>query len=294
MISALASTASFQDLLGWHPHYEVWAMMLAGLAIYALLVARWGESSVEPGEKPVSRLQVGCFLGGMSALWIGASWPIHDMAEQYLFSVHMFQHLIFSLVGAPLILLGIPHWMARRVLGPKPVMFIMKKLTRPIPALLLFNGYLVISHSPAFVDAVLVNHPLHFLAHAGLFFTAIIMWWPVFSPLPEIARISNPAQMLYLFGQTIVPTVPASFLTFGETPMYAFYIKAPRLFAGFSALADQRIAGLTMKLFGGFLLWGVIAVLFFRWSSKEEKGTPDEVEWQDLELKVNQSGQTGP
>ena len=41
------------------------------------------------------------------------------------------------------------------------------------------------------------------------------MWWPVVSPLPEMPPLAPPGQMLYLFLQSLVPTIPASFLTFG-------------------------------------------------------------------------------
>ncbi len=38
---------------------------------------------------------------------------MHDLGEQYLFSVHMTQHLVYSIIAAPLLLLGTPTWMAR-------------------------------------------------------------------------------------------------------------------------------------------------------------------------------------
>ena len=47
-------------------------------------------------------------------------------------------------------------------------------------------------------------------------------------------------QMLYLFLQTLLPTVPASFLTFGSKPLYSFYETVPRLYGWTSA---ERPAG---------------------------------------------------
>jgi putative membrane protein len=96
--------------------------------------------------------------------------------------------------------------------------------------------------------------------------------------------------MLYLFLQSIVPTVPASFLTFGSSPLYSFYEHAPRIWA-LSALTDQRIAGLVMKLVGGLILWSVIAVLFFKWYLLEQRGDWDELRWRDVERDVR-SGMT--
>jgi putative membrane protein len=111
---------------------------------------------------------------------------------------------------------------------------------------------------------------LHFVAHAVLLTSAVLMWMPVASPLPEVPRATPPMQMLYLFLQTVVPTVPASFLTFGSHPLYQIYETFPRLW-GVSALDDQQTAGLIMKIAAGLYLWVVIAAIFFRWYAREER-----------------------
>ncbi len=76
--------------------------------------------------------------------------------------------------------------------------------------------------------------------------------------------------MMYLFAQSLAPTIPASFLTFGHTLLYPVYGTFPRIW-GISALNDQLIAGLEMKLVGGFILWGFVATIFFRWHAREER-----------------------
>ena len=50
-------------------------------------------------------------------LWLASDWPIHDIAEERLYSVHMVQHLLLSYVAAPLFLLATPTWLARLVVG---------------------------------------------------------------------------------------------------------------------------------------------------------------------------------
>src|SRR5439155_18676838 len=144
-----------------------------------------------------------------------------------------------------------------------------QRVGRPVPGIIQYNAILVLSHWPLWVDATLRHHALHFVAHAVLVVSALLMWLPVVSPLPEVPRARPPTQMLYLFIQTIVPTVPASFLTFGSSPLYHFYEHVLRLY-GVSVLADQQAAGLLMKIVGGFFLWSVIAVIFFRWYGREE------------------------
>jgi putative membrane protein len=89
--------------------------------------------------------------------------------------------------------------------------------------------------------------------------------------------------MMYLFVQSLLPTVPASFLTFGHTVLYKSYLHAPARLFGMSALTDQLISGLEMKLLGTAVLWGFIAVYFFRWANVEEREKVDVLEWSRLE-----------
>src|SRR5207247_11237270 len=158
-------------------------------------------------------------------------------------------------------------------------------LARPFYALVIFNAVIVFTHWPVVVDGVLAHHAIHFLSHVLLFGAAMLMWWPVVSPLPEMPTLSYPGRMVYLFLQSIVPTVPASFLTFGSQPLYSFYVTAPRIW-GWSALTDQTIAGLIMKIVGGAILWTVIAVIFFKWYALEQRGGWDELGWRDVEHHV--------
>lgn len=275
------------DLFRWSPYPSVWLLMGGSLAAYLLAVRYWGPEHVSPNEPAVTKAQVRFFALGIIALWIGSDWPLHDLAEDYLFSAHMVQHLLFTLLAPPLLLLGTPDWMARRLLRPRWLMAVMRKLTRPLPALLLFNGLLVFTHWPVIVNTSVRNELFHFGVHLVLVASGLIMWWPVFSPIPELPRLSAPGQMLYLFGQTIVPTVPASFLTFADHPLYQAYAQMPRIISGFDAVADHQVSGVIMKLGGGMFLWGIIAYLFFKWAGRQESGVPDESTWQELEREVN-------
>ena len=269
----------------WTPHPDVWLLIVVLGGGYAYAVRRIGPRRVGPGQRAASGAQIGAFGAGLTALWVGADWPVHDLAEGYLYSVHMVQHLLFTLLAPPLLLLGTPAWLAREILQPPAVFRVVRYLARPVPALAAFNALLVITHWPALVDFTLRSEPAHFAAHAAIFSTALLMWCPVVGPLPEFRLQSPPAQMLYLFLQSIVPTVPASFLVFAERPIYRFYESVPRLW-GLSAGEDQRIAGLLMKLGGGLLLWTVITVVFFRWLAAEEESDEQARHWRSLERDV--------
>jgi putative membrane protein len=273
----------------WQPHVEVWLLVAAIAAAYAVAVMRVGPRHAAPGKAPVTRLQAVSFGLGVVAIWLAASWPIHDIAERYNYSVHMVQHLVLSMVAAPLLLLGTPAWMLRAILRPPSLLFrAVRFCARFLPALIVFNLVLVFTHWPAIVDASLQNGFLHFSVHALIFVTSLIVWLPVVSGLPEIPRLSPLPRMLFLFAQSIVPTIPASFLTFGSSPLYKFYEHVPHLW-GLSTVDDQRLAGLIMKIGGALLLWLIIAVIFFRWAGEEDRRIAARRRWQDLDRELSRT-----
>jgi putative membrane protein len=268
-------------LPAWHPHPDVWLLFGSIVVVYLMSVRRHQRVSGEV----TSRRQVRLFLGGMAVLWAGAEWPIHDLAERYLYSAHMVQHMLFSLVAAPLLVAGLPAWMLRRVLRPRGLRAVVRFLTRPVVALALFNGVLLFTHWPAVVDVSVGSEWAHFGLHALLVGSALAMWWPVVSPLPELPPLPAPGQCLYLFLQSLAPTIPASFLTFGTRPLYPVYATFPRIW-GIGPLDDQLIAGLIMKILGGLILWSVIAVIFFRWHAQEERDGWDSLRWRNVEREI--------
>ncbi len=156
------------------------------------------------------------WTAGVALVWLAIGWPLDDLSDHYLFSAHMLQHTVLTLMVPPLLLIGTPDWLARGVLRPRPMFAVARRLCRPIPALLLFNAFTVFAHWPLIMDYTLRNDAFHFAIHALWVLTALFMWMPVLSPLTEIPRLPPPAQMLYLFVQSLIPTVAASFLTFSN------------------------------------------------------------------------------
>ena len=263
-MGALAAT----DAWRYQFHPEVWLTiaLLIGVAVYVVRVV--APVAVPPGVAAVTKRQRLCFVAATALLWVSADWPMHDIAEEYLYSVHMVQHLLISFVVPPLLLMAVPEWLARLIVvdGSRSARII-RRLVHPLVAGVVFNALQGLMHWNTLVELSVRSGPFHYAMHLLMFASALAMWTPVVGPLREF-HLSEPAKMVYLFAMSIVPTVPAAWLTFAEGSVYPIYDHAQRLF-GISVAADQQAAGAVMKVLGGLYLWTLIAIRFFRFSAAQ-------------------------
>lgn len=254
------------DVWAFEAHPEVWLLVGGIVALGWYAAHRIGPLVVPPGQAIVTSAQKRYFAAGVVLLWVAADWPVHDIAEQYLYSMHMFQHLLIAFIVPPLLLLAMPEWLARLlVIDGGALSRVLRFLTRPLVAGVLFNALQVLTHWGAVVNLSSENGSFHYLIHLAVFFSALLMWFPVLGPLKEV-HLSEPAKLIYLFLMSIVPTVPAGWLTFAEGVVYEAYDNDTNLW-GLDPTDDQQLAGAIMKVVGGFYLWGMIAIRFFRFTS---------------------------
>jgi putative membrane protein len=281
----LAATGS-PDYFRWVPHPEVWLLIGGLTALYVYAIRVIGPKAVPAGQPAATTAQKRWFVFGIVLLWLAADWPVHDIGEQYLYLVHMSQHLVLTLVVPPVMLLATPEWLARLVVGQGRVERIVKRMARPVPAALVFNALVLLTHWQLVVNTASTNGLFHYAVHAAVVTAAIFFWIPVCGPFPEL-RISPPAQMLYLFITSIIPTVPGAWLTFADGAVYSAYDIPNRLW-GISVTSDQQVAGVLMKLVGGTYLWVLITVIFFRWAMREHLDgrrptpAPDVLTWDQV------------
>lgn len=264
----------------WHPHWDVWALLFVLAFGYTYAIRRIAPR-LDLSEPPVTRRQVGSFTLGLVFMLIVSDWPLHDIAEQHLFMFHMVEHMVLGLVVPPLLLVGTPTWMMRAIFANRYVLRLVRPLVVPVVAFFVFDLTLVGIHWPAAVNLMASSEIAHFLVHALLFVVSIIMWLPVLSRVPELPKLSPPVGMLYLFVHSLLPTVPASFLTFGREPLYESYANAPRLW-GIDAVTDQTVAGLIMKLGGGAIIWTIIVFMWFHWYADEQR-------WEAIERQLREN-----
>ncbi len=252
-------------------HGEVWALIVGALALgwYGVRVIQ--PRAIELGYPAITRKQKTLYLAAVATMWVMSDYPIHDVAENYLYVVHMVQHMFLSMIIPALFVLSMPRWLLELVIPQDSTAWrLLHKYTRPLWGLLIFNALTVTLHFPITVQVSADSGALHFLLHLMVFMAGLIMWMPVIGPIKEW-HIAPLGKCMYLFAMSIVPTVPSGFLIFAEGIVYDHYGDAPFRMWGLSTLTDQTAAGLVMKLGGGFLLWAIIVVIFSRWASAESR-----------------------
>lgn len=260
-----AVSPSIDDVWRFRAHPEVWLLVasLVGLYVYAIRVI--GPKAVPKGVPIVTRKQLTWFVVAMVMLWGASDWPIHDIAERHLYSVHMFQHMVLSYFLPPAAWLATPTWLARLLVGKEGSRShgVIGWLAKPVVAGVAFNAIVMVTHIPGVVNNSVRIGWLHYLLHLLVVLLALLVWLPICGPLPELRMRSDAGQMIYLFLLSIVPTVPAGWLTFADGVVYKSYNHPPRVF-GLSPTYDQQLAGVVMKIGGSVFLWTLVAVIFFR------------------------------
>jgi putative membrane protein len=251
----------------WFPG-ELHADVVAGvLLLGAAYVWAWRRRGLA-----LSRGRATSFAGSLVVALIALNGPIHDLSDRYLFSAHMVQHLLLTLVLPPLLLGGTPSWLvddlirlARRsvVLG-----WVAGRVTRPLPAFALYAIALIGWHLPGPYDIALETHGWHVVEHLTLIATAVLGWWPVVSSSTLAPALPHAAQILYLFVFGIPMTVVAIMITGAERVLYPFYAAAPRV-SGLMPFDDQRLGGIIMWVPAGMIPLVAFTVVFFRWVAAE-------------------------
>ena len=208
-----------------------------------------------PDVLPAWRLAA--FLGGVFSLWAAIGSPLAVLDHQLL-TAHMLQHLLFTTVAAPLVLLGAPvitvlHGMPHHLefgvvsslLRSPNVRRIGHALTHPVLCWFVSTITVIGWHVPALFEIGMRSEAWHAAEHATFLAAGIFFWWPVIEPWPSVAAWPQWFVPLYLFLATLPCDALSAYLAFCNSIVYPQYLSVHRLF-GVSALADQECAGALM------------------------------------------------
>jgi putative membrane protein len=224
----------------------------------------------------IERSRVAWFMTGVAVMFLALNGPIHDLGDNYLFSAHMIQHLMITLIMPPLLLAGTPAWLYRPLLRHGWIWRTARALTAPLAAFAIYNVVLSVWHLPRFYNWALVDHNVHVVQHLMFMAAAVLVWWPAVNPVPELTRLQPPIRLLYLFALGIPMSMISALITLSSDVLYEWYAAAPRVFENLSALDDQQLGGLIMWIPAMKIYWIAITILFFRWSRQDLKESAGE------------------
>jgi putative membrane protein len=254
-----------------HPSTVIGLAALAGLYV-------WRARSTD-AEHPLSVARKISFFSALLVIFGSLNGPIHDLSDTYLFSAHMVQHLLLTMLMPPLIIYGVPGWMLRPLLRNRTVLAIAQRVTKPVACFVIFNLVIALWHLPVFYNAAMANHNIHIVEHLMFMSAAVLMWWPITSQLPELPRLSYPGQMLYCFLMILPMSIIAIYISMAEQVLYPAYSVAPRI-SSLSPLDDQLLGGLIMWVPGGLLFMVIMTVVFFKWAARgEDDAASAQVDW---------------
>src|SRR5687767_11352494 len=158
-------------LLAWSFDAHVWLPILAAALLYRTACAKVDR------EHPTNRFprwRARCWYGGLAVLVLALQSPI-EAYDTTLFSVHMVQHLLLTMIAAPLLALGAPITLLlrvapgavrRRYILPVLHSLPLRVLSFPVVTWVLFAGVMWASHFSPLYDAALESEALHVLEHA--------------------------------------------------------------------------------------------------------------------------------
>lgn len=282
------------SIFGFRALWSPWFLLIIilGMALYLLLTTKMRHRFKD--TDPVTKSQLFFFMAGMVMLYVIKGSPL-DLIGHILFSIHMVQMAALLLIVAPLIIMGIPNWMWKKVFDINIFNRIFSFFTKPILSLLLFSGMFSVYHIPLILDNVKLSPILHTIFTITLFISAVFFWWPILNTLKGQPKLHGLKKIGYVILSAILITPACSLIIFVDVPVYETYksgeawlqamalcvpastlsglsglgISGPELFTNMPTLVDQQLGGIIMKVFQELIYVGVLGSIFIKWHREE-------------------------
>jgi len=246
----------------WRAYPGVWIM----IALLGLLMLIGRPTAMTGGQR-------GLWLLGSAFLWAALDWPLGVLGAGYLLSAHALQFLLVVYVAVPLLLAGVPPAWFDGVGRHPAVVGLLRSVTHPVAATVLFTAVLVVSHFPFVLDTLRPSQSGSFALDIAWVLAGVLLWWPVIVAVPARPWFPPPVKILYLFVSGLPCTGVGIVLTLTELPLYGLYELAPRVQA-IPARVDQQAAGMIMWVVAHLMTLAAISVVFFQWARGIETEAP--------------------
>ena len=256
-----------------HPHVE-WHLepaVLLPLALYAgIYLWRFAQARRDEGGRGAGIGQLAAFVVAMAALVAAVVSPIDGLGGDYLFSMHMLQHILLGDIAPVFLLLALSRVIMRP--ATRRLMALERALGRfahPLTGLFLWFALIYVWHIPAMYEAAIDSEVVHALEHASFFSAGLALWWPLLQPVPMRRRMTGLWPFAYIAAAKAGLAGLGLYLTWTQTVVYEHYETVPRIW-GLSAIEDQNAGGALMMLEQSVVLLIAFVVLFVRMLSQSE------------------------
>lgn len=282
---------------------------LIGLALaYFLITGPLRHKFVNGVSKPTRKQQL-FFYSAIALLYIVKGSPI-DLLTHIMLTFHMAQLAIFLLVVPIFFIKGIPEWIWRKIVKNRLIEPMLNVLTKPLIAILLFNGLFSLYHIPAIFNFSKTAQVAHTSFAIVLFIASFIVWWPLLNPLNEKDDIHPLLKLAYIAGNGVLFTPACVLIIFASHPLFDAYsqngawmqalalcvpgdvlgnlqfaISGPEMFSSMSTMEDQQLGGIIMKIMQEGVYIFLMARIFFGWFTRESlKVDPLPADWSDADI----------
>ncbi|GAA3502510.1 cytochrome c oxidase assembly protein [Streptomyces prasinosporus] len=265
--------------LAWSADPFFLVACLLALALYGWGVVRL----VRRGDRwPVGRTIA--FVTGVLSIGLVMCTALNDYG-MVMFSAHMVQHMVISMVSPILLLLGAPVTLALRALppaavrgtkGPRELLLMllhsryMRVVTHPLFTIPMFIASLYALYFTPLFDFLMgsaVGHAammVHFLA------VGLVFFWPIMGVDPGPHRPGHLMRMLELFAGMPFHAFFGIALMMASTPMVTTF-QDPPASLGIDALSDQNAAGGIAWAFSEVPSVLVLIALLFQWYASDQR-----------------------
>ncbi len=240
----------------WSP-----AALAAGAVALAVYLALFGLNR-----------RFGWFVAALGVFLLTLCSPLATLADGYLFSAHMTQHIVLLLIVPALLYFSLPVNLSL-ARGPRILAY-------PLVGWLAGVGAMWIWHAPAMCNAAVTSRPVYVVQVVSLLVLGGLFWRRILAPR-ESERLSPPAAVLYLFSACVTCSILGIIITFAPVTVCSIYSMPPPDTLGISPMIrngwgmtperDQQIGGLLMWVPMCFIYLAAIFAQIARWFSEPQR-----------------------
>jgi putative membrane protein len=229
--------------------WQNWNLDPVLIAVLLVAVGTYAVGASRSDARAVEHWRHACFYAGWGMLVAMLVSPLCNLTVA-LFSARVGQHMVLTLVAAPLLMLGRPQEVLgalRRQQGKSPISGTLEQtLGRASIAGLLFAGFMWLWHAPAPYDATLTSNVVYWAMHLTLIGSALLLWHVILTA-GAAGRLQG---VLTCVASSMQMGLLGAIITLAPRALYDSHA-ATTLPWGLTSLEDQQLGGLIMWVPGG-------------------------------------------